>query len=171
MFNRSSVDFRYQATRCEINSLQYQSIDLEKCIPLGCTRKLEKPIFAGPCAQGVWDPVIIPRPMSRAVLFVPSTLSWASMGPLDPKVCSLTATRRILGGSSVDCRYGSRLFVHSKKVGFYPSICIWVARERTKAANIPTISPNLWFHGPIFHHMHFFILKKKMLPCICRTLE
>ena len=55
--------------------------------------------FAGPCAQGVWDPVIIPRPMSRAVLFVPSTLSWASLGPLDPKVCSSTATRRILGGS------------------------------------------------------------------------
>ena len=70
----------------------------------------------------------------------------------------LVAPWRLLGGSSVDCRYGSRLFVHSKNVGFYPSICIWVARERTKAPNIPTTSPNLWFHGPFFHHMHYFFI-------------
>ena len=65
---------------------------------------------------------------------------------------------RLPGGSLVDSRYGSRLFVHSKNVGFYPSICIGVVRERTKAANIPTTSPNLWFHGPIFHHMHYFFI-------------
>ena len=107
--------------------------------------------FAGPCAHGVWDPVFIPRPMSRAVLFVLSSLSWASLGPLDPKVCSLTAPWRLLGGSLVDCRYGSRLFVHSKNVGFYPSICIWAVRERTKAASIPTTSPTLSFHRPNYH--------------------
>ena len=46
--------------------------------------------FAGRCAQGVLDPLMIPGP--RAVL-VPYSLSSASLGPLDPKVCSSPATR------------------------------------------------------------------------------
>ena len=57
-------------------------------------------LFAGPCAQGVLDPVIIPCPISRRpFLFYGS--SCASLGALDPKVCSSVAPRWLPVGLSL----------------------------------------------------------------------
>ena len=105
---------------------------------------------------------MIPCPMSLgcAVLFcsIGYFLIRRFLGALDPKSV-------LLGGSSADpwripadCRCGSRPMGHSKNVGFYPSICIWAVRERTKAANIPITSPNLSFHGPSFHRFGQILL-------------
>ena len=133
-------------------------------------------LFAGPCAQGVWDPVIIPRPMSRAVLFVPSTLSWASLGPLDPKVCSLAAGRRLVGGSLVDCRYGSRPFVHSS--GFTLRFAFGWRANGPRPPTYPPYPPTYGFMAQFFTTCIIFsyFLKKASLNIpytrvIYRTLE
>ena len=64
--------------------------------------------------------------------------------------------RRIL----VDVRCGSRLFGYPQNQWFYPTVCIWSRRERTRAPTIPTTSPNHFSATCDFVHNFF----KQMLP-------
>ena len=61
--------------------------------------------FAGPCAQGVLDPVIVPRPMSQGrdgLFWLKNLLIWAFLGTSAhesvPPVGYLLATRWLLVG-------------------------------------------------------------------------
>ena len=114
--------------------------------------KIRRALCPG-CVRSGHDPLSHVPWLCCAVLFHWIFLDKdGSQGHWIPKVCSPADPWRI----PADCRCGSRPMGHSKNVGFYPSICIWAVRERTKAANIPITCPNLWFHGPIFQHMHYF---------------
>ena len=101
----------------------------------GCVSGSAISEFAGPLAPGVLDPSISHVPSAVLILwfFLEHPRGHGSQ-KCDP--------RRILGGSLADPRRilgGFPLwvatFLHSKNVGNYPSICIWAARERTRAPN------------------------------------
>ena len=68
---------------------------------------------AGPCAQGVLDTVIVPRPMSLGcsglfVLIKENAFLGTSAHESVPLAGSLPATRRLLAGYLPDSRCGSR---------------------------------------------------------------